>query len=56
MKQKPEKSTVAGILFGVAMAVSFGVMLGPVGIALGVPFLFLGKTMFRELDKTDKTK
>ena len=56
MRPKPKKSMLAGIFFGIAMAVSFGVMLGPVGIALGVPFMFLGKTMFRELDKTDKTK
>ena len=47
---KPKKSTIAGILFGICMAVSFCLMLGPVGLALGVPFAFLGTVIFRGLD------
>lgn len=54
MKRKLRKSEVAGILFGVAMAVSFSLTLGPAGIALGVPFAVLGKEIFRELDRPDK--
>ena len=48
-----KKSQVAGagLLFGVAMGISVGVMLGTVGFVIGVPFLFLGSLMFRELDK-----
>ena len=55
MKQKPKKSTVAGLLLGVAMAVSYGLILGPVGLALGMSFAFLSKTMFCELDGADES-
>lgn len=54
MKRKFKKSEIAGILFGIAMAFSFSLTLGPVGIALGIPFAVLGKEIFRELDKKDK--
>ena len=54
MKQKRKKSMAAGVLFGVAMAVSFGLVLGPVWLVLGVPFAFLGMMIFRELDDPDK--
>ncbi len=48
---KIKKSQIAGLLFGVAMGISFSVMLGTVGFVMGVPFVFLGSLMFRELDK-----
>ena len=47
-----KKSQIAGLLFGIAMGISFSLMLGTVGIVMGVPFVFLGSLMFRELDKS----
>jgi len=48
---KLKKSQLAGLLFGIAMGISFSVMLGTVGLVMGVPFVFLGSLIFRELDK-----
>ena len=51
---KIEKSWVASILFGVAMGISFSMMLGTVGMVLMVPFIFLGKMIFHGLDDPKK--
>lgn len=47
---KLKKSQLAGILFGVAMGISFSLMLGTVGYVLGASFALLGMEMFKGLD------
>ena len=51
---KLKKSQMAGILFGIAMGVSFSLMLGTAGLALGAAFALLGTEMFKELDELPK--
>ena len=47
---KFKKSQAAGFLFGVAMAISFSVMLGVPGLTVLAPFTILGMQMFKHLD------
>lgn len=47
---KFKKSQAAGLLFGVAMGISFSLTLGTVGYVLGASFALLGMEMFKGLD------
>ena len=53
---KLKKSQVAGILFGVAMGISFSLTLGTVGYVLGASFVSLGMVMFQGLDDPQDKK
>ena len=53
---KLKKSQVAGILFGVAMGISFSLTLGTVGFVLGASFASLGMVMFQGLDDPQDKK
>ena len=47
---KCKKSQIAGLLFGVAMGISFSLMLGTPGLIVLAPFTILGMQMFKRLD------
>lgn len=49
-KMNVKKSQVAGALFGIAMSISFWMMLGTPGLVVLAPFTILGMQMFKGLD------